>query len=102
MTPTLGPLRLIPRRSPPFLTGLAITAAALGAAMLLRGVLLGWPQAVGLSATTFPALILATLYAGSRWGWTALVLSLLLSRLTRSPPRWTRRRSWRCSPSPRG
>src|SRR5436190_9884627 len=82
MTPALGRVRLIPRRSRPFVTGLAITAGALAAAMLLRGALLGWPQAVGLSATTFPALIVATLYAGPGWGWTALVLSLLLSRLT--------------------
>src|SRR5690349_16116252 len=82
MTPALWPLRLIPRRSPPFLMGLAITAGSLAAAMLLRGVLLGWPQAIGLSATTFPALIVATLYAGSGWGWMALVSSLLLSRLT--------------------
>jgi len=82
MTPALWPLRLIPRRSPPFLTGLAITAGSLAAAILVRGALLGWPQAVGLSATTFPALIIATLYAGSGWGWAALALSMVLSRLT--------------------
>ena len=82
MTPALWPLRLIPRRSPRFVTGLAITAGALAAAILVRGLLLGWPQAVGLSATTFPALIVATLYAGSGWGWAALALSMLLSRLT--------------------
>src|SRR3954469_2709031 len=82
MTPALWPIRLIPRRSPPFALGLAITVGSLGAAMLLRGMLLGWPQAVGLSVTTFPALIVATLYAGSRWGWAALALSMLLSRTT--------------------
>ena len=82
MTPALWPLRLIPRRSPPFITGLVITAGAMAASMAIRGLLLGWPQAVGLSATIFPALILATLYAGSGWGWLALAVSLVLSRLT--------------------
>ncbi len=62
--------------------GLAISVGSLAGAMTLRGVLLGWPEAIGLSATTLPALIVATLYAGSRWGWAALVVSLLLSRLT--------------------
>ncbi|WP_293903964.1 ATP-binding protein [Phenylobacterium sp.] len=82
MTPALWPLRLIPRRSPPFLTGLAVTAGSLAAAMAVRGALLGWPAAVGLSATTFPALIVATLYAGPRWGWSALAVSLALGQLT--------------------
>ena len=82
MTSALWPIRLIPRRSPPFATGLAITAGSLATAIFTRGLLLGWPEAVGLSATTFPALIVATLYAGSGWGWSALALSLLLSRLT--------------------
>jgi len=62
--------------------GLAITAASLLASMLVRAAILGLDQAAGLSATVFPALIVATLYAGSGWGWAALVASLLLSRLT--------------------
>jgi len=77
MTPALRPLRLIPRRSPPFLTGLAISALSLAAAVGLRILLLGPENATGLSATTFPALIVATLYAGPRWGWASLVAALL-------------------------
>jgi PAS domain S-box-containing protein len=78
MMPALSPLRLIPRRSPPFVVALAICAAALAAAMALRGVLLGFENATALSATTFPALILATLYAGPRWGWGTLAAALAL------------------------
>jgi len=68
MMPALTPLRLIPRRSPPFFTALAICIASLAGAVTLRGVLLGFENVTGLSATTFPALIVATLYAGPRWG----------------------------------
>jgi len=57
---------------------LAISAASLAAAILLRGVLLGFENATGLSATTFPALIVATLYAGPRWGWATLAAALIL------------------------
>ncbi|WP_293474663.1 ATP-binding protein [Phenylobacterium sp.] len=78
MSPALWPLRLIPRRSPPFLTGLAITLAALAGAVGIRGVALGWENAAGVSVTTLPALILATLYAGPRWGWGALIVSTVV------------------------
>jgi PAS domain S-box-containing protein len=78
------PLRFISRRSPPFLQGLAVTVAALAGAVAIRGLILGWPNAAGLSATYFPAYILATLYGGSRWGWTALVSSIVLGALTPS------------------
>ncbi|MCW5761528.1 MAG: PAS domain-containing protein, partial [Phenylobacterium sp.] len=78
MLPALWPLRLIPRRSPPFLTGLAITLGALAGAALIRGAALGWENAVGASVTTLPALILATLYAGPRWGWGALTLAVVV------------------------
>ncbi len=73
---SLRPVRLIPRRSPPFLTAFAISAGSLCVAMLVRGLLLGFAFAPGLSATTFPALIVATLYAGPRWGWATLAVAL--------------------------
>jgi len=82
MTPALWPLRLVPRRSPPFLTGLAITAGALAVSMAMRGAALGFAYATGISATTFPALIIATLYAGARWGWAALLAALALGTLS--------------------
>jgi len=78
MMPALTPLRLIPRRSPPFFTALAICIASLAGAVTLRGVLLGFENVTGLSATTFPALIVATLYAGPRWGWATLAAALVL------------------------
>jgi PAS domain S-box-containing protein len=78
MLPALWPLRLIPRRSPPFLTGLAITLGALAAAVGVRGAALGWENATGISVTTLPALIVATLYAGPRWGWGALILATVV------------------------
>jgi PAS domain S-box-containing protein len=77
MRPALSPLRLIPRRSPPFFTAMAISAASLAAAVGLRALLLGVQNATGLSATTFPALIVATLYAGPRWGWVTLGAALI-------------------------
>jgi PAS domain S-box-containing protein len=77
MMPALSPLRLIPRRSPPFFTAMAISIASLAAAVGLRALLLGPQNATGLSATTFPALIVATLYAGPRWGWATLVAALV-------------------------
>ena len=73
-----SPLRLVPRRSPPFLVGFAISVVSLAAAIGLRGLLLGLENATGLSATTFPALIVATLYAGPRWGWVSLAAALAL------------------------
>ncbi|WP_296600601.1 ATP-binding protein [Phenylobacterium sp.] len=57
---------------------LAISAASLAGAVVLRGVLLGFDNATGLSATTFPALIVATLYAGPRWGWATLAAALAI------------------------
>jgi len=76
MMPALSPLRLVPQRSPPFFTALAISVASLAAAVGLRALLLGPQNATGLSATTFPALIVATLYAGPRWGWATLLAAL--------------------------
>jgi len=78
MTPALWPLRLIPRRSPRFLTSLAISAASLVGAIGLRALLLGPENANGISATTFPALMVATFYAGPRWGWATLGAALAI------------------------
>src|SRR5262245_24271819 len=75
MIPSAWLLRLSPRRSVPLLEGLAISLGALGASVILRGLLLGVGNAGGLSASVFPALIVATLYAGVRWGWATLVLA---------------------------
>jgi len=55
---------------------LAISIASLAAAVGLRALLLGPQNATGLSATTFPALIVATLYGGPRWGWATLLAAL--------------------------
>ena len=42
MTVSKWPVRLIPRRSPPFWMGLLICVASVGTAMVVRGVLLGF------------------------------------------------------------
>ena len=84
MTPAEWPLRLVPRRSPPFWKALAISAAAFAGAIIARALLLGVENATGLSVTYFPAFIFATLYAGALWGWALLALALLLGALTPS------------------
>ncbi|HLZ75872.1 ATP-binding protein [Phenylobacterium sp.] len=73
MTPSEWPLRFVPRRSPPLWRAALITLAAFAGAMAIRGLLLGWDQAAGISATYFPAFIIATLYAGPRFGWGSLI-----------------------------
>ncbi|MDB5465076.1 MAG: sensor histidine kinase/response regulator [Phenylobacterium sp.] len=77
MTASEWPLRFIPRRSPPIWLAALITLTAFAAAMLIRGLLLGFDNATGLSATYFPAFIVATLYAGPRWGWASLTVAML-------------------------
>ncbi|HEX3367176.1 ATP-binding protein [Phenylobacterium sp.] len=72
MTPSEWPLRFVPRRSPPLWQATLITLAAFAGAIVIRGLLLGFANATGISATYFPAFILATLYAGPRWGWASL------------------------------
>jgi hypothetical protein len=49
----------------------------MAAAIVSRGAILGWENALGLSATYFPAFIVATLYAGPAWGWGMLGCALL-------------------------
>jgi len=84
MMPALWPLRLVPRRSPGFLTGLAVSSGVLAAAIAVRLVVLGFDKGLGLSVTYFPALIVATLFAGPRWGWAALVAAVGLHLLSPS------------------
>jgi len=78
MTPSLRPLRLLPRRAPPLWQAALTTLAAFAGAVLIRTLLLGFDNAWGLSSTYFPALIVATLYAGPLWGWGLLVAVMLL------------------------
>ena len=73
------PARFAIVRSPPVWAALAVSLGSTSAAVVVRGTILGWPLATGLSATTFPALIIATLYGGARWGWATLGLGMALS-----------------------
>ena len=82
MTPAEWPLRLVPRRPPPFWKALLISAASVSSAIAARALFLGVENATGLSVTYFPAFIFATLYAGAAWGWATLVLVLLFGVLT--------------------
>src|SRR5687767_7233556 len=85
MTPALWPLRLVPRRSPSFLEGLAVTSLALAAAVGLRLLVLGFDKGLGPSVTYFPALIAATILAGARWGWATLAAAVALNFAFPSP-----------------
>ena len=85
MTPAEWPLRLVPRKPPPFWKALAISAAAFAGAVAARALFLGVDNAWGLSVTYFPAFIIATLYAGAAWGWTMLALALLMSTVASAP-----------------
>jgi PAS domain S-box-containing protein len=81
MTPSEWPLRFLPRRSPPIWQAVLITLAAFAGAILIRGLMLGFVNVAGPSATYFPAFILATLYAGPGWGWSSLAATLILGYL---------------------
>ena len=63
-------------RSPPAWAALAVSLGSTAAAVVVRGLILGWPLATGLSATSFPAFIIATLYGGARWGGVTLALAM--------------------------
>jgi PAS domain S-box-containing protein len=82
MTPRNWPLRLAPRRTAPFWLALAVSVGAMAAALLARGVFLGFDNATGLSVTYFPAFIIATLYAGPRWGWATLGAAVTIGVVT--------------------
>ncbi|KRB49378.1 PAS domain-containing sensor histidine kinase [Phenylobacterium sp. Root700] len=75
MSPVALPLR-IPRRSPPFPAALAISLAAMAVAIGVSGMFVGWDNAFSLSPTYFPAFVVATLFAGQRWGWISLLAAL--------------------------
>jgi PAS domain S-box-containing protein len=77
MTPSEWPLRFVPRRTPPLWQAALITLTAFAGALLVRVLLIGPANATGVSATYFPAFILATLYAGPRWGWGSLVVVMI-------------------------
>ncbi|HEY3949308.1 ATP-binding protein [Phenylobacterium sp.] len=78
MTPSEWPLQVVPRRATPLWQAGLITLVAFAGAILTRGLLLGFDNAAGLSATYFPAFILTTLYAGPRWGWGSLALVMVM------------------------
>ena len=73
------PLRLASNRSPSFLGGLGVTAAALAGAIGVRLAFLGADNGLALSVTYFPAFIFVTLYGGQFWGWAALAAALGIS-----------------------
>ena len=78
MTPSEWPLRFVPHRSPPVWQAALITLGAFAVAIALRVLLVGGGLgATGLSAGYFPAFIIATLYAGPRWGWGSLVVVMV-------------------------
>ncbi|WP_269714112.1 hybrid sensor histidine kinase/response regulator [Caulobacter sp. NIBR2454] len=61
-------MRLAPIRSPGFIGGFAVTAAAIGGAVLLYLAVANISKEISPTQAFFPALILATLYGGWRWG----------------------------------
>jgi PAS domain S-box-containing protein len=68
--------RLVPRRSPPLAEAFGVTLLALGAAAAVRMAFLGVDHGLALSATYFPAFMLATYFGGHRWGWAALAVAI--------------------------
>ncbi len=84
MTPSTWPLRLVPRRTAPLWVAALISLGAIAAAIVSRGLFLGFDNASGLSVTYFPAFIIATLYAGPRWGWASLAVAVVLGVVTPS------------------
>jgi PAS domain S-box-containing protein len=78
MTPSEWPLRFVPGRAPPLWKSALLTLLTFAGAIAIRGLMLGFDNASGLSATYFPAFIIATLYAGPRWGWGSLIVVMLI------------------------
>jgi PAS domain S-box-containing protein len=68
--------RVIPLKPPSVASATAVTALALLIAFGLRLVLVGSHNAFNASSSYFPVFIIATLYAGQRWGWGTLLLAL--------------------------
>ncbi|PZQ64675.1 MAG: hypothetical protein DI570_04395 [Phenylobacterium zucineum] len=84
ITPENWPPRLVPRRAPGLLAGVAITVLGLGAAILVRFLVLGFDRGLGPSMTYLPALSVITLFAGPRWGWAGLAVAAGLNLLSPS------------------
>lgn len=74
--PVFWSLRIVPRRAPGFAMAFLVTAASIAAAVATRWLVLGLDHGAGLSVTYFPALIVATLFAGPMWGWLALATAV--------------------------
>ncbi len=68
--------RVIPQQPPSVARAAAVTALAFLIAFGLRLVLVGSHNAFNASSSYFPVFVIATLYAGHRWGWGALILAL--------------------------
>jgi PAS domain S-box-containing protein len=77
MTPSEWPLRFMPQRSPPLWQSVLLTLTAYTGAILIRAAF-GTGNPFGLSATYFPAFILTTLFAGPRWGWASLIITMVV------------------------
>jgi PAS domain S-box-containing protein len=76
MTPADLPLRLIPKRDPHPLAASAVLLGCLLFSLVIRYLTTGLQLRNGVVATIFPALIVATLYAGFGWGLAGLALVL--------------------------
>jgi PAS domain S-box-containing protein len=81
MTPSEWPLRFMPQRSPLLWQSVLLTLTAYAAAILIR-VAFGTGSPFGLSATYFPAFILTTLFAGPRWGWASLIITMVVGYIS--------------------
>ncbi|MDB5471853.1 MAG: multi-sensor hybrid histidine kinase [Caulobacter sp.] len=68
--------RVIPQRPPSIASATGVTALAFLVAFGLRLVLVGSHNAFNASSSYFPVFIIATLYAGQRWGWGSLLAAL--------------------------
>ena len=73
--------RVIPQRPPSVARAAAVTALAFLIAFGLRLVLVGSHNAFNSFSSYFPVFVIATLYAGQRWGWGSLLLALGLGVL---------------------
>jgi PAS domain S-box-containing protein len=71
--------RAIPLRQPPWTHAVVVTALVLALALGLRLAVIGFPAGMGPSSTFFPAFIVATLFAGPRWGWGSWAATMALS-----------------------
>ena len=73
--------RIIPQRPPSIVSAAAVTVLAYMVAMGLRLALVDAHDAFNASFSCFPVFVITTLYAGQRWGWGSLLLSMTLGIL---------------------